>query len=530
MCNINHLLFIAWALSLQTSAAAYEQAETVDMRIDLTREVKPISRYIYGVNQKLDGPFAHCTLTRSGGNRMSAYNWTNNASNAGSDWQFQNDNLLGSDDTPGGAVIGAIENARDHQAGIVLTVPMIGYVAADKNGGGDVRNSGADYLKTRFRESLPKKGAAFTIKPDPKSTRVFQDEFVNWVKTKYPYGQTDGQKPIFFSLDNEPDLWASTHKAVHPDPLTYAEIVKRTIDYASAIKDVSPKSLVFGPVSYGWQGYVDLQKAPDANGRDFHEFYLDELAKAEKSHKRRLLDVFDVHWYPEAQGGGVRIVTPDSKPEIAAARMQAPRSLWDSTYMEKSWITQWSTKGPIDLLHRLKTKIDKHYPSTKLAITEYNYGGGGDISGAIAQADVLGIFGREGLFAACEWPMAKDESFIAAAFEMFTNFDGKGASFGDTSVFADTGDVAQTSIHASIDSRHKGHIIFVAINKSANPVKATIRLRHCAPMKVIEAFELTADKSGKPRRTNASLTKDSASTELTRTLPAYSVSTIVLSE
>ena len=43
-------------------------------------------------------------------------------------------------------------------------------------------------------------------------------------------------------------------------------------------------------------------------------------------------------------------------------------------------------------------KIAAHYPGTKLSISEYNYGAGGDISGGIAQADVLGVFGREGLF------------------------------------------------------------------------------------------------------------------------------------
>lgn len=156
--------------------------------------------------------------------------------------------------------------------------------------------------------------------------------------------------------------------------------------------------------------------------------------------------MLDVHWYPEAQGDGKRIVTPDSSAPVAAARVQAPRSLWDPSYVEKSWITQWSTKGPIELIPRLQRKIDENYPGTKLAITEYNYGGGGHISGAIAEADVLGILGRQGVFAANEWPMAKDESFIAAGYRMFRDFDGKNAAFGDRSISGETDDVEATSL------------------------------------------------------------------------------------
>src|SRR5262249_15775250 len=155
-------------------------------------------------------------------------------------------------------------------------------VAADKNGGGDVRKSGEDYLKTRFRIEKAAKGSAFTLTPDPKSEIVYQDEFVNWIKTKYPYGQTDPLRPIFFCLDNEPDLWQGTHKEVHPDPVTYAEVIEKSIDYARAIKDVEPKAKIFGPVNYGWQGYVRLQNAPDAKNRDFQEVYLAEMNAAEK--------------------------------------------------------------------------------------------------------------------------------------------------------------------------------------------------------------------------------------------------------
>lgn len=158
-----------------------------------------------------------------------------------------------------------------------------------------------------------------------------------------------------------------------------------------------------------------LQGAPDAAGRDFQEFWLSQVAAAEQAAGRRLVDVLDVHWYPEATRGGTRIIGTDTTPAVVAARLQAPRSLWDPSYTETSWITSSSTFGPIRLIPRLFDKIAASDPGTKLAITEYNYGGGSHISGAIAEADVLGVFGREGVFAAAEWPLASDESFIGAA-------------------------------------------------------------------------------------------------------------------
>src|SRR5262249_38935497 len=172
-----------------------------------------------------------------------------------------------------------------------------------------------------------------------------------------------------------------------------------------------------GPLQAGasGQGRTLLQGAPDAAGRDFQEFWLSQVAAAEQAAGRRLVDVLDVHWYPEATRGGTRIIGTDTTPAVVAARLQAPRSLWDPSYTETSWITSSSTFGPIRLIPRLFDKIAASDPGTKLAITEYNYGGGSHICGAIAEADVLGVFGREGVFAAAEWPLASDESFIGAA-------------------------------------------------------------------------------------------------------------------
>lgn len=496
---------------------------TVNFAVDLAQNHRPISRLIYGVNEALNGAYSNLAFTRLGGNRWTAYNWENNASNAGSDYIFQNDDYLGGGNTPGGALIPTLQNASSRNAGTLVTVPIVGYVAADKNQDGDVHNSGANYLQTRFHQELAHKPTAFSLTPNTTDAYVYQDEFVNWLKTNFSYGETDANRPIYFSLDNEPDLWSSTHSEVHPNALTYAELVQKTIDYARAIKAVESGAKIFGPANYGWEGYVNLQEAPDAGGRDFQAFYLQQLKQAEMTYGKRLLDVLDVHWYPEAQGGGVRITGSDVTPAVVAARLQAPRSLWDSTYTETSWITQYSTLGPINLLPRLQTKISNNYAGTKLSISEYNYGGGNHISGGIAQADVLGIFGRDGVFSANEWRLAADESFIAGAFQMFRNFDGHNAVFGDTSVSATTSDVAGSSIYASVDSANPNVVTLVAINKTGSSLSSHFQIGHLSANSTATAYQLTGTSSN-PQYAGQFAIADP--NNFNYVLPAYSVTTL----
>lgn len=522
-------------------------ASQVNFAIDSTQDVRPISRFIYGMNGwTAVGRPANLTLSRSGGNRMTAYNWETNASNAGSDYYNENDSFLGGGNTPNGAVAPGIVAARNAGAGIVVTMPTIGHVSADKSSADkeDV-NVTPDYINVRFHQSKPRKGAAFTLTPDTTDKFVYQDEYINFLDKTYPGAFAAADNPIMINLDNEVDLWAFTHARLRGDAtspvatqagnkITYAEVVQLSTDYASAAKDVNPAVQILGPVNYGWGGYTDLQGAPDAMGRDFLDFYLQQMAAAGATAGRRLLDVLDVHWYPEARGAcvsnpmdGCRIsdAAGVSESAVVAARKQAPRSLWDPAYTETSWITQFSTLGPIRLLPRLKDKIAANYPGTKLAITEYNYGGSNDISGAIAQADVLGIFGREGLYAATLWPLESNNDFIHGGFEIFRNYDGANGSFGDTSIRASNSDIVNASVYASVSAGNAGRMVIVAINKSDSTQTAGIAVTHTTQFHTAQVYELTSVNSVPQRKTDINITLTNA---FQYSMPANSVTTLVL--
>jgi hypothetical protein len=437
-----------------------------------TKVVRPISPYVYGINAQRAADTG-TTVRRLGGNRGTVYNWELNASSAGNDWQHLNDDWPCSNmgykncDKPGMQYVDFALESKKSSCEAIVEVPMIDWVAADKKG--TVAENEKAPSKRYVRSHAKKKGA-YTDKPDLGDNAVYQDEFVNFVVSKLGKADKGGAK--FYSLDNEPALWKSTHPRVHPEPTTYKEIVQRTEALATQITTIDPSAVVLGGVMFGWSEFMSLSSAPDAKEFSkyptYVEYWLDSMKELEKKHGRRLVHVLDVHWYPEPRGTK-RITEDDTSRKTIEARLQATRSFWDPTYQEKSWITdQW--KKPIRLVPWLLELAAERYPGTKVGMTEYNFGAGDHVSGGLAQVDVLGILGREGAYVANYWgngPGVGDlPKYIAAAFRLYRNYDGKGGKFGDTAVTATTPDNSKASIFAATDSKNPGVLTVIVINKT----------------------------------------------------------------
>jgi mannan endo-1,4-beta-mannosidase len=229
---------------------------------------------------------------------------------------------------------------------------------------------------------------------------------------------------------------------------------------------------VLGGVMFGWSEYESLSSAPDAEKYNeaygnYVKYYLAGMHDASKRAGRRLLHALDIHWYPEARGTK-RITDDDASAKTIAARLQAPRSLWDDSYIERSWITQQTGK-PIRLLRWFQEMITERFPGTNLTMTEYNFGGTKHVSGGLAQIDVLGVFGREGVFMANYWGNAAGVGdlppYIAAAFRMYRNYDGKGGAFGDVAVVANSPNQDLLSVFAATDAKNTKRLTIIVINK-----------------------------------------------------------------
>jgi Glycoside hydrolase family 44/Fibronectin type III domain len=508
---------------------------------DVTITVDPsqthaISPWIYGLNfyTGVSGAPPHLTLDRAGGNRWTAYNWETNASNAGSDYLYENDDFLTSSTTPAEAVRSFVAGDQSLGMASVMTVQVQGLVSGDESGPVSVA-SPPDL--TRFKQVVDKKStvnpAAFTETPSTSDANVYMDEFLWTMDQKIP-GIFGGNTslPTFVSLDNEPELWNSTHLEVQgSSAISSDNYIAKTITLTKALKDQFPDVMIFGPVHYGFEGIYswqgELSATPDGTNW-FPDKYLPAIKTASDTYGKPLVDVYDFHWYSEATDGSTRVTSLTGSTLTAAqvqAIVQSPRSLWDPTYSENSWITNDVLGEPIRLLPRLQAKINAEFPGTRISITEYENGGDNHIAGTIAQADNLGVFGAQGLFAATLWPLGNCP-YILAGFRAFRAFDGGTASFGDTSLKATSSNVQNVAVYASSDTTNPGRFVFVAINRSTTPQVTAIN--GVALSGTATVYQMTASSAQGQSPIHPLQVQQTAvsGSSLTITLPALSVSTI----
>ena len=526
-------------------ASATPAAPTANVTITINpAQTKPISPWIYGLNfySAETGAPPQLTFDRDGGNRWTAYNWETNASNAGSDYLYENDNFLSSSTVPAEAVRSFI--AADQSIGLasLITVQLQGLVAGDENGPVSVANP-PDL--TRFKQVVDQKStvssAPFTLHPPTTDANVFMDEFVWALDQKFSGMGIFGANPThptFVSLDNEPELWNSTHREVQgANPVTSDDYIAKTITMTEALKNQFPDMVIFGPVHYGFQGIYNWQGELSAtpNGADwFPDKYLTALIMASASYGKPLVDDYDFHWYVEEyDANGTRCIDM-SGTSLTDAQVQlivqSPRALWDPTFTDSSnsnpWIYQELGNTPINILGRLQAKINAEFPGMKISLTEYENGGWNHIAGTIAQADNLGIFGSQGVFAASFWPPNGTYSYALAGFRAFRDFDGGGANFGDTSLQATSSNVQNVVLYASQDSTTPGRFVFVAINRSTSSQVTAID--GLALSGTANLYQMTAASAQgrNPVQPVSVGTMPVSGSSLTITLPALSVTTI----
>lgn len=500
-----------------------------------------ISPLIYGVafasQDQLNG--LNATLNRSGGNGTTRYNWKENASNHANDYFFES--IGETSAVPGESADTFVAASKAGGAQPMLTVPMLGWVAKlgpkrEKLAGFSVKKYGPQQKTDQY---MPDAGNG--VKPDGKmdvsatdpsdanlpATPAFQRGWLNHLTTRW--GKSSAGGVGWYFLDNEPALWHSTHRDAHPKGATMDEMLADTISYAAMIKSVDPAAQVLGPEEWGWNGYLysgaDEQYGaahhwdgtfPDraAHGSmEYLPWLLDQLRKHDAKTGRRLLDYFTVHIYPQGGDGG-----DDVSPNVEQLRNRSTRALWDPNYTDESWI-----KDKIMLIPRLKSWAGTYYPGTKIGVTEYNWGAEGSMSGATAQADIWGIFGREGLDLATRWTTPALASPTFKAMQLYRNYDGKKSMFGSISISDRVPDPDTLASFAAL-RQSDGALTVMVVNKAlSGPTPVALSLAHFTPGAAAQAWQL-AGGGAITRLPDAAL----PGSRLTATLPAQSVTLYVI--
>ncbi|MEI9967982.1 MAG: glycoside hydrolase family 44 protein [Terracidiphilus sp.] len=336
------------------------------------------------------------------------------------------------------------------------------------------------------------------------------------------YGNgASGKGVAVWDLDNEPTWWDAVHRDVHPVAFTYDEVTNNGIGTALAIKTADPTALVSGPIIDYWEAYFYSKKDIEngwSNGgpcyqpwsapidREAHggipmiEYYMQQFKNYSQQYGVRLLDYVDIHGYfapdyPAGSGTSVAFTTAGDTQE-QEARVNATRVFWDPTYTDPNepqpnYITDANYTSSCNppaqapqLIPMLQTWVANDYPGTKTAIDEYNFGGLESVNGALAQADILGIFGRQGLGMGAFWPTTNynQQGPGNYAFAMYRNYDGNDSTFGNTYLYAtstgSSGDgEGQLSVYGGQRTSDSAITVMV-INKTYGPLTSTISLQN----------------------------------------------------
>jgi hypothetical protein len=358
------------------------------------------------------------------------------------------------------------------------------------------------------------------------NSTTFQAGWLDHLTQRWGNSLQGGVK--YYCLDNEPSIWFASHRDVAPTGLTMQQAKAKMVAYATMVKSKDPNALVLGPEEWGWGGMIysgyDQQVAPlngwtsfpdrAANGGlDYAPWLLRELRSASNLAGRRLLDVFTEHYYP--QGGEF---SDDVSTAMQLRRNRSTRSLWDANYTDESWIN-----AKVKLIPRMKSWVSQYYPNTPCGITEYNWGAENHINGATAQADILGIFGREGLDMACRWTTPPTNSLAYKAIKMYRNYDGRKSTFGETSVYASAPNPDEVAAFAAARARDGATTIMVINKKIGASAVTTVNLAGLTGDRSVEVWQL------KSSNTILHLSNlRTASNRFTATLPSQSITLFVV--
>ncbi len=516
----------------------------VAITIDAQLNQHPISPQIYGVafatsNQLSDLNF---TMNRSGGNNESRYNWQTNAHNLDADYYFES--YPDSSSTPGATADSFVANSKYGGAQPMITIPMIGWSPKLGNNRSILYSYAVTKygLQTSVDQWLTNAGNGISVTNnspitwnDPNdanyaTTTAFQQGYVQHLIGNWGLSANGGVG--YYLMDNEHSIWYSTHQDIHPAGPTMQEIWNKMLATASMVKSNDPNALVLGPEEYGWNGYFysgcdqqwsvqhdDSNPAdyPDrgANGGwDYMPWLLNQFHQHDTNTGQRLLDYFTLHCYPQEGDVGADDVSTVTELQ----RNQSTRQFWDSNYVDTSWIN-----SVIMLIPRMKGWVSACYPGTKIGVTEYNWGAEAYISGATAQADLLGIFGWQSLDLATRWTAPGTGTPTYNAMKMYRNYDGNKSTFGDTSVSATGTDPDDISTFAAVRSVD-GALTVMVINKQLTGVQPfTMAISNFYSSGTARLWQLNASNVI-TQLSNLSLTGNSFS----NSLPPQSITLFVL--
>jgi hypothetical protein len=559
-------------VTLSAPAASTGPALTVDAG----NQTHAINPYVYGMDGWDLAPAvakaANLSLDRWGGDAATRYNYQTDSDNSASDWWYQNEQGAGP------YPVSYQENSQFNQqvasdistgTATLGTVPLIGWTTKRSSACSfSVAKYGAQQLIDPYNSDCGNgvllNGTRVVNDPTDTSTQIAEPFTTGWVQYLVSkFGTAAKGGVAIYDLDNEPSWWSGVHVDVHPIAFTYDEVTNKGLTYSAAIKAVDPTAEVSGPVMDNWWMYFYSAKdvsagyaagpcySPYSNpvDRNAHggipliEYYLQQFAANQKATGVRLLDYLDIHAYYAGHylGNSVAFTTAGDT-GMQETRLDSTRALWDPTYTDtyysypnyptdSNYVTNCKPAlKPLELIPMLKQWVAADYPGTKTAIDEYNWGGQESINGALAQADVLGIFGREGLDIGALWgtPDPTTQMPGLAAFQIYRNYDGANSLFGNMALASTSSNQGALSVYGALRTADNS-VTVVVINKTYGDLTTTLSLANMTANGSAQVYLYSNGNLSKiAPQASLTVTAGSAGSGISTTFPAQSITLFVI--
>jgi len=304
-----------------------------------------------------------------------------------------------------------------------------------------------------------------------------------------------------------------------------------------AIRASDPNAKIAGFEEWSWWAmyYSGFDQAnglgPDSdyathNNTYYYPWLLQQLYAYKQQTGTSLIDILTVHCYN---------AIPDSTDDSLTGqqtRNQETRILWDPNFQDPSWYGDIGINGRVlNWIPTLQAMVNQYYPGLQIGCTEYNWGDEANLNGATTQADVLGIYGREGFDLATRWTVADDTSTSPTTYyvtylasQIYRNYDGNLSTFGDTSVAASVANPDNLSAFAAMRSSD-GALTVMVINKQQGSTPVTVSLANFSTTGTAQAWQInSASQTSIARLADVTVANNAIAT----TVPSQSITLFVI--
>lgn len=287
----------------------------VNVTIDLSVQPHRISPYLYGRNNSLSGyPGSGFTpewtrlkdarvrfFREGGGNNSTKYNWRRKLSSH-PDWY---NNVYANDWSY------AAQSLQDNMpfAQGMWSFQLIGKAAKTNTANFNDWGYNNSQWWTGVHQNLAGGGVVNPAGGSDALTEGNPDLYLeNWTADStvaiLPHWfndlSLDKNQLVYWSMDNEVEIWEGTHDDVMPTQLPAEDFMQRYFDVAKKAREKFPEIKLVGPVPANeWQWY-NWPNGITEGGKKYPwlEYFIKRVAEEQQATGIKLLDVLDIHFYP----------------------------------------------------------------------------------------------------------------------------------------------------------------------------------------------------------------------------------------